>query len=46
METIRTLETFEQKIGAHREKAMMYKQNRSEKISRDVDRVFYQKSKH
>lgn len=46
LETIRTLETVESKVGAHREKAQMHKRGLSQKISKDYERVFYQKTKH
>lgn len=46
LETIRTLESVDNKIGAHREKAQKHKESLSQKISKDVERVFIQKSKH
>ena len=46
LETIRTLEAVETKVATRREQAKRHRESLSMKISKDVERVFYQKSKH
>ena len=43
---MRTLETFDDRVKSHNERAQMHKLSMSKKFANDCERVFYQSAKY
>ena len=43
---MRTLETFDERVKSHNERAQMHKLSMSKKFANDCERIFYQSAKY